>query len=109
VIILKLSTSALAGEQSCFSSIVLHWGHNRIVLSSASMILPHEKYWSHNTILLCFNSKWARTFSLGSTYIVFKKVVHYGLTSNGSLPKWGKVNASESEGSVMKLMVKKKK
>ena len=72
MIVLKLSISALVGEQSCFSSIILHWGHNRILLSSASMILPHEKYWSHNRILLSFASKCARTFSLGSTYIVLK-------------------------------------
>ena len=73
MIVLKLSISALVGEQSCFSSIILHWGHNRILLSSVSTIVPHEKYWSHNRILLSFASKCARTFSLDSMYAVFKK------------------------------------
>ena len=54
MIVLKLSISALVGEQSCFFSIILHWGHNRIRLSLAS--------------------KRARTFSLGSTYTVLKSV-----------------------------------
>ena len=73
MIVLKLSISALVGEQSCFSSIILHWGHNKILSCSASMILSHEKYWSHHRILLSFASEHARTFSSGSTYIVFKK------------------------------------
>jgi len=55
VIALKLSISVLVGEQSCFSSIILHQEHNRILLSSASMILPHEKYWSHRRNLLSQN------------------------------------------------------
>lgn len=52
MIVLKLSTSVLVGEQFC-----LHWGHNRILLSFASLILPYEKYWSHNRIQL--QEKWA--------------------------------------------------
>ena len=57
MIVLKLSISALAGEQSLYSSIILHWGHNKILLSSAAMILPHEKYWSHKRILLSQNKE----------------------------------------------------
>ena len=40
-------------------------------------------------------------------HLCFTKVSHYGLISNGNPPIWGKVNGSESKGSVMKLMVKK--
>ena len=40
-------------------------------------------------------------------HLCFTKVSHYGLISNGNPPIWGKVNESESKGSVMKMMVKK--
>ena len=105
---MKHSISALVGEQSSCSSIILHWGHCRILLSSASMILSHKKHWSHNKILLSFTWKFARTFSLGSTYIVFQKLVHCGLLGNGNLPYWGKVDGNKSKVSVMKLMVEKR-
>ena len=72
MIVLKLSISGLVGEQPCSISLIWHWGHNRTLLSHASMILPHKKYWSHNRIHFSFASKCARTFSLGSTYIVLK-------------------------------------
>ena len=67
-----------------FSLIILQWGHNRILFSFASI--------------------GARTSSSDSTYVVFK-VAHYGLIHNRNFPSWGKAAESESNVSLMKLMV----
>ena len=40
-------------------------------------------------------------------HLCFINVSRCGLISNGNLPNWGKVDGSESNISVMKLMVKK--
>jgi len=45
-------------------------------------------------------------FSLGFTYIILE-VIHYGLTSNGHLPNWGKTAKGQPKVSAMKLMVEK--
>ena len=69
-----------------------------------SLLLLHKKHWSHNRLLSLLHPTGARTSSSALTYIVLK-VAHYGLISNGNFPNWGKAAESESNVSLMKLMV----
>ena len=94
MIALKLSISVLVGEQSCFSSIILHWGWSPFTGAP-------ESEWS----TFIFASTRCKDFFLGY-HIYWSGNWSSWPNSNGSYPNWGKT-VEVSQKFVMKLMMEK--